>query len=303
MTTHDNYRAQVELLIRCLPAVAEVPDFALKGGTAINLFLLNMPRLSVDIDLTYLPISSREEALRGIHTRLTNIAETIEGDIPNVDVRILKKDIMPKLYVRKQGVTVKVEPNAIVRGSLLPPVTSELCPAAQEAYDTFTEIQQLDTSEVYAGKICAALDRQHPRDLFDIMLLQAAGPIPDMTRQAFVAYLAGNRRPIANTLQPKRQPIEEAFTSQLIGMTEMPVDLASLEDARTQLFEWVANALSENERRFLLSIKQGEPDWSLLPFKGLDRWPAIQWKLLNIRKMDNHRHKTALNRLREVLQI
>src|SRR5690606_36532122 len=70
MAPHDAYRAQVELLIRCLPAVANAPDFALKGGTAINLFLRDMPRLSVDIDLTYLPITDRANALTDIRVQL-----------------------------------------------------------------------------------------------------------------------------------------------------------------------------------------------------------------------------------------
>jgi len=86
-------------------------------------------------------------------------------------------------------------------------------------------------------------------------------------------------------------------------MTEESVELAELEAARTQLFEWAASALTDNERRFLLSIKQGEPDWSLLPFEGLDQWPAIQWKLHNIRLMSDRRHKAAIGRLREVLDL
>jgi len=73
--------------------------------------------------------------------------------------------------------------------------------------------------------------------------------------------------------------------------------------ARTQLFEWAASALTETERRFLLSIKRGEPDWALLPFQGLDQWPAIQWKLHNIRQMSTRSHGKAVDRLHEVLGI
>lgn len=86
-------------------------------------------------------------------------------------------------------------------------------------------------------------------------------------------------------------------------MTEKLVELAELERAREQLFEWAASALTDSERRFLLSIKQDEPDWSLLPFEGLDRWPAIQWKLHNIRQMSARNHKRALDRLRDVLEL
>ncbi len=209
----------------------------------------------------------------------------------------------PKLLVDKSGTRIKVEPSVVIRGSLVPPVWSELCMAAQEAYELFVEIQRLDLPDLYAGKLCAALDRQHPRDLFDVMHLQASGPIPDSIRQAFVAYLAGHRRPIAELLQPNRKPIEDLVANHFAGMTEEPVGSAQLEAARTQLFEWAARALTDNERRFLLSIKQGEPDWSLLPFEWLDRWPAIQWKLHNIRQMGARNHKRALDRLRDVLEL
>jgi hypothetical protein len=302
MTARDAYRAQVELLIRCLPVVASAPDFALKGGTAINLFLRDMPRLSVDIDLTYLPLSDRETALDHIRAQLAAIAEGLKRTVPGANVQLAEGDT-PKLLVDKSGARVKIEPSVVIRGSLVPPVSSELCPPAQEAYEVFVEVQRLDSADLYAGKLCAALDRQHPRDLFDVMHLQAAGPIPDSIRLAFVAYLAGHRRPIAELLQPNRNPIEDLFANHFAGMTEEPVELADLEDARTQLFEWAASALNENERRFLLSIKQGEPDWALLPFEGLDKWPAIQWKLHNIRQMSARSHKQALDRLTEVLEL
>ncbi|HEY5679769.1 MAG TPA: nucleotidyl transferase AbiEii/AbiGii toxin family protein [Pseudomonadales bacterium] len=302
MAPHDAYRAQVELLIRCLPAVANAPDFALKGGTAINLFLRNMPRLSVDIDLTYLPITDRANALTDIRVQLATIAEALRRTVPGVNVQLVPGEA-PKLLVDKSGARVKVEPSVVMRGSLVPTVGSELCTAAQEAYELFVEVRCLDAADLYGGKLCAALDRQHPRDLFDIMHLQAAGPIPDLTRQAFVAYLAGHRRPIAELLAPNRKAIDDLFANHFAGMTEQPIELSELEAARVHLFEWVATALTGSERRFLLSIKQGEPDWTLLPFEGLDRWPAIQWKLHNIRQMSVRSHKKALGRLQEVLGL
>lgn len=289
-------------MIRCLPAVASVPGFALKGGTAINLFLRDMPRLSVDIDLTYLPVSDRDTALPDIRAKLAEIAEVLKRTVPGVNVQLVEGDA-PKLLVDKSGARIKVEPSVVIRGSLVPPVLSDLCPAAQQAYELFVEIQRLHSADLYAGKLCAALDRQHPRDLFDVMHLQAAGPIPDSIRQAFVAYLAGHRRPIAELLQPNRKSIEDLYANHFAGMTEEPIELADLEVARTRLFEWAAGALNVNERRFLLSIKQGEPDWALLPFEGLDQWPAIQWKLHNIRLMRTRSHRKAVERLRDVLGI
>ena len=302
MAARDSYRVQVELLIRCLPAVASLPDFALKGGTAINLFLREMPRLSVDIDLTYLLVSDRDAALTDIRSQLATIAEAIQRFVPGAKVQLVEGDA-PKLLVDRSGARIKVEPSVVIRGSLVPPVSSELCSAAQEAYELFVEIQRLDSAELYAGKLYAALDRQHPRDFFDVIHLQASGPIPDSIRQAFVAYLAAHRRPISELLQPNRKPIDDLFANHFAGMTEEPVELADLEAARTQLFEWAASTLTDNERRFLLSIKQGEPDWALLPFERLDKWPAIQWKLHNIGLMNTRSHRKAVERLRQVLGI
>ena len=302
MAPQDAYRAQVDLLIRCLPAIAQVPEFALKGGTAINLFHHNMPRLSVDIDLTFLPISDRDSALLEIRSRLATIAGEIRRTIPRVQIQ-LTETVTPKLLVGTMEARVKVEPSVVMRGSLFPPVESDLCPAAQEAYELFVQVQRLDTADLYGGKLCAALDRQHPRDLFDIIHLQAAGEIPDEIRQAFVAYLACHHRPIAELLAPNPKPIQDLFAHHFSGMTERLVELDELEAARTQLFEWAATALTESERKFLLSIKQGEPDWEQLPFEALDKWPAIQWKLHNIRQMSTRSHKAALTRLRDVLGI
>lgn len=263
MAARDGYRAQVNLLIRCLPALASAPDFALKGGTAINLFLQDIPRLSVDLDLTYLPLSDRETALADIGVQLATIAEALRRTLPDVNVQLTGGD-SPKLLVDRSGARIKAEPSVVIRGSLFPPVLCELCPAAQRSHETFVEVLCLDPADLYAGKLCAALDRQHPRDLFDVMTLQAAGPIPGAVRQALVAYIAGHRRPIAELLRPNLKPIGDLFANHFVGMTGEPVELAALETTRTQLFQWVATALNENERRFLLSIKQGEPDWPLL---------------------------------------
>lgn len=81
MPVNERYRKQVVLLVQGIPAVAEEQDFALKGGTAINLFIRDMPRLSVDIDLTFLPVMPRDESLAAIEAALPRIKERIEASI------------------------------------------------------------------------------------------------------------------------------------------------------------------------------------------------------------------------------
>jgi hypothetical protein len=81
MAFRDTYRKQVALLVRILPLVAEEACFALKGGTAINLFIRDMPRLSVDIDLTYVPVAPRAESLAAIDAAMKRIVARVQKAI------------------------------------------------------------------------------------------------------------------------------------------------------------------------------------------------------------------------------
>jgi hypothetical protein len=79
---NEVFQAQIALLVRVLPYVAAETCFALKGGTAINLFVRDLPRLSVDIDLVYVPIQDRETSLREIWSALARIAQAIRKSVP-----------------------------------------------------------------------------------------------------------------------------------------------------------------------------------------------------------------------------
>lgn len=294
------YNAQVALLLRCLPTLRHTPKFALKGGTALNLFIEDMPRLSVDIDLAYLPVVRREEALKDIEIQLNKIAEHLSKTIPNVALQFTTQQ-SPKLLVRFDQSIVKIEVNPVIRGSVIPVVVKSLCTHAQTQYETYVEVQCLDDAELYAGKICAALDRQHPRDLFDLMPLEPFESVSKELRQLFVVYLAAHSKPIAEMLTPRTKDIEQLFNQQFAGMTTEPVKLEALHGIRERLFDWVSSTLTVDERAFLLSIKRGEPVWRLLPYKHLEEWPAIQWKLRNIRNMKPTKHLEAIARLEKVI--
>ena len=94
---NDAYTRQVKLLLNVLPEVAKEECFALHGGTAINLFVRDMPRLSVDIDLTYVEIAERNETLGGINAALIRIKERIEGLLPSM--RVQHKENVCKLQL------------------------------------------------------------------------------------------------------------------------------------------------------------------------------------------------------------
>jgi len=156
---------QAELLLRILPIIHKEEAFALKGGTAINFFVQNLPRLSVDIDLTYLPLHERDLALDEIRNGLARIAEAIKGRMPGTRI-LLKKihgtGVVRGLIVERNGITVKVEANLVLRGSVYPPETKTLSKRAQDLFELSLQMRILSSHDLYAGKICAALDRQHP---------------------------------------------------------------------------------------------------------------------------------------------
>jgi predicted nucleotidyltransferase component of viral defense system len=177
MAFSDVYRRQVELLVRTLPHVAEEDCLALKGGTAINLFYRDLPRLSVDIDLTYLPLADRKEALADIDAALKRIARHIEAAEDRVTITKsapATQDTISKLVIRtRDRVQIKIEVTPVLRGSLYKPKLMSVSPKTEDAFG-FAEMSVLPFPDLFAGKILAALDRQHPRDLFDVHLLNCA---------------------------------------------------------------------------------------------------------------------------------
>jgi len=298
------YRKQVELLIRCLPEVDKQTEFAFKGGTAINLFMRNMPRLSVDIDLVYLPILPRDITLKNIETSLATLTHNIQKNIVGSNVAPIQlKGQAAKLLVEHNGARIKIEPNVVQRGLVFDIQQHSLCEAAEDEFEVSATINTLCSEELYGSKLTAALDRQHPRDLFDVKLLLENEGITERTRQAFVVYLACHPRPMHELLKPNLKDIAPAFESQFQGMPFIPITIGELENTRETLIQKINHELNEQERRFLLSIKKDEADWTLLPMSDIKNLPAIQWKLQNIRKMDKAKHQLAINKLKEVLQL
>ncbi|MCG3114863.1 MAG: nucleotidyl transferase AbiEii/AbiGii toxin family protein [Candidatus Manganitrophus sp. SA1] len=297
---------QAGLMLRVIPHVAAEKCFALKGGTAINLFIRNMPRLSVDIDLTYVPIESRDDSLKNISKALERIAEAIYKAIPSSKVqKIISKgsDLTTKLIVSYQDARIKIEPNEVIRGVVFPCEDRELCKEAEELFELSTSILTLSLADLFGGKICAALDRQHPRDLFDVKNLLEKEGITDDIRKAFVIYLASHDRPMSELIDPVRKDLHPVYQSEFLGMTAAQVPYEDLISARETCIRIIRKELTYQERSFLLSIKEGEPNWELMGVKGIEKLPAIQWKIINIRRMDKKKRVEALEKLRSLLTV
>lgn len=160
----SRYIEQVATLIEIIPLISADKRFAIKGGTAINLFLLNMPRLSVDIDLCYLPITPREQALSEISEFVKELSRKVASIGFKTKEKKTSEGYESTIFVQSRTVEVKIEINLVVRGSVYEPIMMSLMPAAEKMFKRSAEMLCLDVNDLFAGKICASLDRQHPRD-------------------------------------------------------------------------------------------------------------------------------------------
>lgn len=303
MAFADGYRRQVALLLRALPHVGQEDCFALKGGTAINLFVRDLPRLSVDIDLTYLPVQPRAESLAEIDAAMRRIAARLFKALGKTNTTITEmrhEDSVVKLVVRHAGAQVKIEVTPVLRGAVFESELRTVSPAVEAAFG-FAEMRLLSFADLYAGKIVAALDRQHPRDLFDVRDLLASEGIDDSLRRAFIVYLLSHNRPIAEILAPKFKSLTEEFNRGFVGMTAAPVAVADLVATRERLLAEIVGGMPEAHRNFLVSFKRGEPEWSLLGIPIARELPAVLWKIQNLERLPGGERKALLLRLEAVL--
>jgi predicted nucleotidyltransferase component of viral defense system len=235
--------------------------FALKGGTAINLFLRDMPRFSVDLDLTYLPVKDRVSSLKAIDEAMRRIAKKIESGVPGARVNASApkgENGITKLVVRADRAQIKIEVTPVLRGCVYEPTVRQVS-SRVEAEFGFAEMPIVSFADLYAGKIVAALDRQHPRDLFDVRDLLAQEGIDEKLRKAFVVYVISHDRPMAEVLAPTRHDISLEYKRGFEGMVDEPVSLEDLLKAREDLIREIVGNMPEEHRRFLLSVKRGEP--------------------------------------------
>ena len=296
----DRYRKQVALLIRIMPSVYKIKEFAVHGGTAINLFHRNLLRYSVDIDVTYIPIEDRQQSLASINQKLLEVKKNIEKTIPGVVVKH-KPDVW-KLLCTLGDATVKIEVNATKRGIIGDVVELPLCEKARNEFSMGCKARTVSFSQLYGGKITAALSRQHPRDLFDCKYMELQSF--DDVKNGFMLCLLGSDKPIIESLQPHDIDQTEALENQFQGMTETPFGYEDYLESRTALLSLVNGGLTITDKEFLLSFEQGEPDWNKCCAGDLSQYPSVQWKLLNIGKLEESnpvKFEQGVNKLRRYL--
>lgn len=300
----DSYIKQAELLIDILAEFSKVDAFVLHGGTAINLFHLDMPRLSVDIDLTYVGFSdNRESDLKKVRDSLelikTKLKKRFPGTIFN-DERRADEEL--KILCNRNNVIVKVEVNQINRGLIADPCSKALCPKAEHLFNRFCEINTVSIGQLWGGKLNAALERQHPRDIFDVKNMLRSIGFTQEIKDGFLFFLLCAKRPIDEILNPNFVNQSAVFQSQFSGMTDETFSYTDFEETRKELVKIIYNSLTDNDKELLISFALGSPKWKNCDYSN---FPAIKWKLLNINKLkatDPDKHIKAIAKLERLFE-
>ena len=298
---NQGYKNQVQLLLDVLPEVAKEDCFAMHGGTAINLFVRNLPRLSVDIDLTYVHIAERKESLEEMNKALLRIKQRIENS--QQSIKIEHKAEICKLIISRQGIVIKIETNMVGRGLIGDSSKVQLCETAQEEFDAFCVMPIVPIEQLYGGKICAALDRQHPRDLFDVKLLLDNEGFTDQIKRGLIFCLLCSARPIHELIDPNLIDQRIAFDQQFEGMSAINFSYDDFEATRNILIKKIIESLNDNDKIFLLNFNNLEVDWSEYNFQD---FPSVKWKLINLEKLKKEnpdKYDLQSIKLRKVLGV
>ena len=282
----DRYLAQVRLLLSVLPEIARETAFALKGGTAINLFYRDLPRLSVDLDLTWVPVADRRSSLREIDDALDRITAAIARRYSRFDARRVAGGggSDTRIMVSGERTQVKIETSPVTRGTVYPTRSMPASDAVIERFG-FVEANVLAFEDLYGGKLHAALDRRHPRDLFDVKLLYENEGLTDDLFRVFMVYVASSGRPMHELLAPATPFRRDLYDQEFVGMTREAVSLEALADTARTLHADIMSRLHGDVASFLLSLHDAEPDFGLLGLPGAADLPAVRWKLVNLQKL------------------
>jgi len=234
------------------------------------------------LNLTYLEVEERDISLQMIAESLERIKYSIEKVAPAV--RVEHKRGISKLLISAFRAQIKLEVNQTNRGAFAPTNKMTLCNRAQEKFDTFCAIQVVSLGQLYGGKICAALDRQHPRDLFDVKFLLENEGLSDEVKIGFLFCLLSSNRPINELLSPNLKDQRLAMENQFDGMSSEVFTYEEYEIGRAELIDVINKSLTEVDKAFLLNFQNLTPDWTVYDF---ERFPAIQWKLKNLQYLKN----------------
>lgn len=297
------YTDRVRLLVEILPVLAQELRFALKGGTAINLFEHDLPRLSVDIDLAWLPVHDYAKDAELIAETLGRLADMLRARPLQLQVQLSAGEGagVTRLVASRGRARVQIETTPVMRGAVHPVRNMVVRPRVEDVFG-FASVQVLDFADLYAGKLAAALSRQHPRDLFDVGLLLDDERADQVLWQTFLVYLTCSPKPAWEMLAP-RVPADFAatFEAHFKGMTAEPIEAEVLLDIHERLLARVAGWLDEPSCAFLRSIEDQRPDFDLIELPHAVDLPAVRRKLHNLAQRTDAKRVADRSLLEETL--
>lgn len=297
------YTDRVRLLVEILPVLASESGFALKGGTAINLFEHDLPRLSVDIDLAWLPVHDYAEDAKLIAEALGRLADALRARPLQLQVQASAGEggAVTRLVASRGRARVQIEKTPVMRGMVHPVRTMVVRPRVQEAFG-FAEVQVLAFADLYAGKLAAALSRQHPRDLFDVGLLLEDERADTCLWRTFLVYLTCSPKPAWEMLAPRvPTDFEATFEAHFKGMTTESIDIGALLESRDRLLSRVEAWLDEPSCAFLRSVENEQPDFGLIGLAHAADLPAVRRKLHNLAQRTSGKRATDRRELEKAL--
>lgn len=236
----------------------------------------------------------RDQSLKEIEAAPKRIADRIKAQIAGSQVTEGSAEgRVNKLFAQLGPATVKIEVTPVLRGCVFAAAVQSVKETVEDEFG-LAEMQVLSHADLYAGKLVAALDRQHPRDFFDVRDLLANEGITEDLRKAFVVYMLSHHRPMAEVLDPQRREMKEDYDHGFVGMTDEPVSLATLEETREQLIATIIGDMPDAHRKFLVSFEEGAPDWDLLGLESVPDLPAVKWRQLNLDKLSKGKRQALV---------
>lgn len=200
----------------------------------------------------------------------------------------------------RERVQIKIEVTPVLRGCVYEPVLMPVCATVEQQFG-FAEMNVLSFADLYAGKIMAALDRQHPRDLFDVHQLLENENINDELRNAIIIYLISHDHSPHSLLNPVQRDITQDFEQNFVGMTDVPIELSTLYSARQQLITNITANMPVHHKKFLRSFYSRKPEWDLLGIAEAQNLPAVRWREFNLDKSGHGTKETLLDKLEQVI--
>jgi predicted nucleotidyltransferase component of viral defense system len=265
-------------------------ELSLRGGTALNLLHLDVPRLSVDLDLDYVGAAEAEPAQQ----RRPELLAELEAQARAAGYEVTQERAsyaMAHLRLRYQDADgrpalLKLDVNFLDRVPVLPPARLRLRHPFGDDLPA-SEVQTLALPELAAAKTIALARRALARDLFDVAMLAGLPRIDDeLLRAVLIVRGAGYPPPSPADYSPTvgEQVRPVAWRSQVLALVRRPIPL-TLDTAREEAARFVSRAtdFAEGHREFLRRLELGELRPDLLPDRELDDRvvvnPALLWRL------------------------